>query len=448
MPYSRDALPREFVSRMRSELGDAFEAFIASYDRSPVRALRVNTLKLSVEEALRLLPWNTAPSELLEESRILLESAEHIGAHPYHMAGLFYMQEPSAACAVDVLDPKPDMRVLDLCAAPGGKSGAIAARMKGRGILIANEPVPSRASVLLRNLERLGVTNSMVTSAYPDAVARSWPGYFDAVLVDAPCSGEGMFRKNAQAIADWSPEHVHASALRQRGILEQASLTVREGGALVYSTCTFSREENEGVVEAFAKAHTEFELTFQRRLYPHECCGEGQFIARLVRTGGGSAPCPAALGLPKLEGGLWDEFSNEVFSRPPKGEAFSAGDRVLLISEDFPQAGRGIRVLGCGVAAGIRLRSRLEPEHALFMAATDALPRLSVELPIGSDELADYLAGEVTALPANMKGWCAVNVAGYPIGFGKAVDGVLKNKLPKGLRIRGLREARSDGEDE
>lgn len=261
-----------------------YERFIACYSDAPIRAMRINTLKISKERFLDLCPWRTKQSELLNEGLILTENPEHIGTHPYHIAGLFYMQEPSAMSVVEAAEIAPGMRVLDLCAAPGGKSGGIAARLCGRGILVSNEIIPNRAKLLARNLERLGIVNAVVTSAHPDAVAEALPQYFDRVVVDAPCSGEGMFRKDPTAIAEWSPEHVSACAKRQQQILESACRCVAPGGKLIYSTCTFSREENEDVIEEFCRMHPEFTVEMQHRLYPHTCCGEGHFAARLQRN--------------------------------------------------------------------------------------------------------------------------------------------------------------------
>lgn len=279
-------LPHAFIKRMRTDFETTaeYERFIACYSDAPVRAMRINTLKISKERFLDLCPWRTKQSELLNEGLILTENPEHIGTHPYHIAGLFYMQEPSAMSVVEAAEIAPGMRVLDLCAAPGGKSGGIAARLCGRGILVSNEIIPNRAKLLARNLERLGIVNAVVTSAHPDAVAEALPQYFDRVVVDAPCSGEGMFRKDPTAIAEWSPEHVSACAKRQQQILESACRCVAPGGKLIYSTCTFSREENEDVIEDFCRIHPEFTVEMQHRLYPHTCCGEGHFAARLQRN--------------------------------------------------------------------------------------------------------------------------------------------------------------------
>lgn len=439
MPYLPDTLPKEYLARMRMLLGDGYGDYVAALSDPPVRALRVNTLKTDIDAALRLLPWHMAPSGAMRESFVLTDAVEHIGSHPYHMAGLFYMQEPSAARAVDVLDPLPGMRILDMCAAPGGKAGAIAARMAGLGVLVANEPVMSRAGVLYRNLQRPGVANAMVTSARPEAIAVSMTGFFDMVLVDAPCSGEGMFRKSAAAVTDWSPAHVCACAQRQRAILDSAAECVKPGGSLVYSTCTFSREENECVAEAFDGSHEEFELCSMERLYPHTSIGEGQFIALLRRGGAGKNTAAGPLRLPLADKALWPAFSDDVLLKELPGAACAAGDRVYIVGDGYPQPGKGVRVLGCGVEAARIVGARLEPEHALFMAA-GVTPRRAVELRCGDAALGRYLSGDTVAVSEELRGWCSVNAGGYPVGFGKAVDGTLKNKLPKGLRINNYTE--------
>ena len=277
---------------MKERLGD-FPAFLASYEEPPKKGLRVNTLKISPEEFVRRSPFPLSPVE--GTSCGFYVSEEKPGADVWHFAGLYYLQEPSAMTVGETAKDCPKNRVLDLCAAPGGKTTHLAAEMGGEGILIANEIDPARARALSQNVERMGITNCAVTCAPPEKLAEQFPAYFDLVLVDAPCSGEGMFKKEPNAIPEWSEENVARCALRQREILEEAAKTVSSGGRLLYSTCTFAEEEDEWQIEAFLCRHSEFTLLRLNKLYPHEFCGEGHFCALLEKKGIASPP-PAERG--------------------------------------------------------------------------------------------------------------------------------------------------------
>ena len=307
-------LPPAFLERMREQLKDPneYEAFLESYDRERTYGLRYNPLKTDRERFLKEMPFTLRAVPWTGEG-FYYEASEQPGRHVLHEAGAFYIQEPSAMAVVSVLDPKPGESILDLCAAPGGKSTQIAGRMRGKGLLVSNEIVPSRAKILSQNIERLGIANCVVCKEDPKRLAKAFPAFFDRVLVDAPCSGEGMFRKDDKTIAEWSSENVSMCAARQRDILEQAAEMVCVGGVLVYSTCTFSVEENEGVISSFIKAHPEFDieetgavsnmvhspydmmenvsdgvsgLNKTIRFWPHRIEGEGHFIARLRKTDG------------------------------------------------------------------------------------------------------------------------------------------------------------------
>lgn len=462
-------LPKAFLERMKTEPDFDYEAFISQYALPPVRGLRVNTLKLSMEEFRLLCPWKTKPADTMAEGLILDEPIEHIGSDPYHAAGLFYMQEPSAMSVVANSDIAPGMKVLDLCAAPGGKSGGIAARLAGKGLLISNEPIPSRAKLLVQNLERLGVMNATVTNVYPNSISKLLPRFFDRVLVDAPCSGEGMFRKDARAIAEWSPEHVLSCAVRQKAILNSAAECVAPKGKLIYSTCTFSHEENEGVIDEFLAAHPEFELEFIQRYYPHTCCGEGHFVARLVRSEGTSVNSVDRF-IPKIDkksfsivsSFLEDTFnfahcSNSLpqFDAEPNSESIPCSDsvpgidsihldthsgRVFYLPMEIPKAITELNYLSMGVEIGTMMKGRLKPSHGFFMAegARNELcfrAKQHIEFEYDSAEIKRFLSGNTISISNTLCGYMPVTVNGFPIGFGKAVDGTLKNHLPKGLHI-------------
>ena len=436
-------LPQEFLARLRTQLGETgFLEYCNAMETPPKRGLRVNSLKAETEAFFAASPFRLERVAEIPEGFLLKEAVPGIGSHPYHRAGLFYLQEPSAMGPVHALDPKPKMRVLDLCAAPGGKSGQIAARLNGEGLLIANEIVPNRAQTLSRTLERLGVRNAMVTSMKPDVLCKAVEGQMDQVLVDAPCSGEGMFRKDEQAIAEWSPAHVSACAVRQLNILESAALAVKPGGRLVYSTCTFSPEENEGTVEAFTKAQNgAFRVVDMQRRWPHTSQGEGHFYAVLEKaedTGerpqGYMAP-PAPNKREAKELAAYEAFVKTEMTAVPYGQPTLLPDgRVQLLPYELPKGYDRLRIIRLGVQAGEVKNGRFLPDHCLYMAYPGEAFRNTVTL--NEQQMNVYLGGNVVEVEETLKSWCAVLPEGcrWPVGFGKAVNGTLKNHLPKGLR--------------
>ncbi|MBR7142548.1 MAG: RsmF rRNA methyltransferase first C-terminal domain-containing protein [Clostridia bacterium] len=432
-------LPEEFEARQRLLLGQDMPAYLACLEQAPTKGLQLNTLKVEKQAFLQSFPLPVRPNPLDEDCFLL--DGEGAGKHLFHRLGLYYMQEPSAACAVAVLDPKPGERVLDLCAAPGGKSARIAAKLGGRGLLVANEAVTSRCGILRSNLERLGVRNAVVLNAYPERLKGRFEGFFDRILVDAPCSGEGMFRKEPDALTCWSPANVEACAQRQLGILETAVPMLREGGLLVYSTCTFSPNENEEVCEAFVARCPHMEQVhicvpwgeagldgLSRRLYPHRHVGEGHFVAAFRKKGEASrqeSRPGRRVSCPELER-AWAE----TFTVPPFGDVSVQGERVSLLPADLPDL-KGLPVLSAGVPAGESRKGRFEFAHGLFAA----LEREDVQRVLQAEEaqLAAFFRGEElkTDLP---DGYAAVCAGPYVAGFGKVSGGRLKNKYPKGLR--------------
>ena len=441
-------LPEAFLRRMHRQLGDpGYADYLSAMERTRPRALRVNTLKTDVAAFLSLADAALTPDEIVPEGFFVPEDFP-VGTNPLHAAGLFYMQEPSAQFPAALLCAKPHETVLDLCAAPGGKTGQLAAGMQNTGLLIANEIVPQRAGVLSGTLERLGVQNAVVTNMRPDALCPLLSGSCDAVLVDAPCSGEGMFRKEPQAVCDWSEAHVRASAERQRRILESAAVCVKPGGRLVYSTCTFSPEENEETVAWFLAAHPEFSCAAQKRFYPHTSTGEGQFAALLLRD---DSPVPAAIEktqsggrrVPSRKGkpinpatdAALDRFFKETMTvRPGSIPLFLPDGRVFLQPERVPDALSEMRVLSCGVLAGELRGERFRPAHALFLAYPG--DTFLTALTLDGAALFAFLAGETVPCDPSLTGYAAVCVHGHPLGFGKCDRGTLKNHLPKGLRLR------------
>ncbi len=440
---------QEFFDRMNS-IGCDTDALREAYSQPPKRSIRINTLKLPLERRF-LLGIELEPLPFSPLGFLVADDDLRLGRSPWHHAGAYYVQEPSAMSAVTVLDPQPGEYILDMCAAPGGKSTQIAAQMRNKGLLWCNEYVRSRATVLLSNIERMGISCAAVSSLHPDRIAETMAGMFDRVLVDAPCSGEGMFRKDDYAIHEWSPEHVAACAQRQAAILDSTAECVREGGIMVYSTCTFSPEENELNIAAFLERHPDFslepindgfgrfglnlsdkyDLTQTRRVYPMDG-GEGHFVAKLRRAGErpqshgehNAAPPPAEV----------SALLDECFTSAPLGDVRTVGDYIYLLPPAYADFGSA-PVIRAGLLLGTRKKNRIEPEHALFLAATAESCRNIIRLTPDSAELNAFLHGETIPVDDNIRGWCAVACGDIVTGFGKCSDGTLRNRYPKGLRL-------------
>lgn len=493
-------LPVAFLERMQEMLGEEYEAFLKSFEQEKYRALRLNPLKIggdgcSAAEKYGLRDGDaaacTAFARLTKvpwaENGYYYEADDQPGKHPFHEAGLYYIQEPSAMAPAELVDVQPGERVLDLCAAPGGKSTQLAAKLRGRGLLLCNEIHPARAKILSENIERMGVVNACVTNEAPDHLAEVFPEYFDRILVDAPCSGEGMFRKNEAACEEWSPENVQLCADRQDEILDCAARMLAPGGRLVYSTCTFAPAENEGSVSRFLRRHGEFSiigidkarlglegcdgvpdyienpvpgLENTLRLAPNRIKGEGHFAAVLQKAG--EAPAgfrvSAANGSLKTvserELGEFSQFCRETLkpqTRNPEAVYGAAqllgaadrgasgsgyvrfGDNLYLVSADMPGL-KSLRVLRPGLHLGVLKKNRFEPSHALALALAPAQAAHVWNLKAGSKEALAYLNGQT--FPAEgEKGWYLICVDGFGIGWGKLAGGIMKNHYPKGLRV-------------
>jgi len=446
-------LPEPYVERIRNQLHEEAEQFLQSYREPRTYGLRINSLKISesdpATEELKLLFGLTPVSWC--PTGFYYDEAARPGKHPYHAAGLYYIQEPSAMSAAELLDPQPGEIVLDLAGAPGGKSTQIAAKLQGRGLLIANEIHPARAKILSENIERIGVSNCIVTSATPDALAKKFPQFFDRIMLDAPCSGEGMFRKDPDAIAEWSPAHVTMCATRQTDILNQAVLMLKPNGTLAYSTCTFNEEENEQTIQAFLENHPSFSLLRTERIWPHRERGEGHFVAVLRNNAVNaweSTRSYRKLGRDKPkktnELALFQAFAEQYlnnFALPP-GEPVLFGEQLhWLPHADDGSLGAadldGLRTLRPGLHLAAVKKGRIEPAHALALALRRDNALQTVSYAPGSPELHAYLQGETLSCPESLKGWVVVCAGQFPIGWGKASLGQLKNHYPKGLRTLG-----------
>ena len=430
-------LPEAFLDRMKQQLGEEYPAFLRSLERPRAVALRFNPLKgdrPSLPFVGEPVPW--------EPEGFYYDPAARPGLHPYHECGVYYLQEASAMAPVTLLDPQPGERICDLCAAPGGKSTQIAGRIRGEGLLLCNEINPKRAKILSRNIERMGVANALVTNEHPSRLAEKLPGFFHRVLIDAPCSGEGMFRKEEAAVTDWSQETVEMCARRQAEILHSGARLVAPGGRLVYSTCTFAPEEDEMAVASFLQTHPEFEPEavyapwFEEsgeayyRMWPHKLLGEGHFAAVLRKKAGEETEIlmePSQKLSP-----LVSAFCKEMGISLPEGKAVSFGQSLYWAPVEMPSL-KGLKVLRPGLELGELKKDRFEPAHALALWLKDCSN--VQDMTADSMQAENYLKGDV--IPSEKKGWCLVAVDGYSLGWGKGDGRVLKNHYPKGLRRLG-----------
>ena len=427
-------LPQAFIDEMKTLLPEREWAdFFAIYQKKPYKGVRVNTLKCDKKRVEKYVQLDPAPASWEENGFYTQE--EKVGGKPAHFAGLIYSQEPSAMCAAPMLEAKAGERVLDLCSAPGGKGTQLAAAMQGEGVLVLNEPVFSRAKILSQNVERMGVKNAVVVSAMPDELAKKLPAYFDKILVDAPCSGEGMFRKNAkEALAEWSEENVALCAKRQSQILDEATKMLKVGGRLVYSTCTFSYAEDEGQVRDYLQKHPQMRLIKQEKLYPHKVAGEGHFAALFEKVAGEETRGVKEIkpSCSKNAEQAYRAFEKDFFiSKKASGLHEVNGVMYELPKGVFDW--KGLQVLRVGVRLGELVNGRFEPSHSLAMASRADECRRVCSFAFDDEKTDKFLRGETVAFDGE-KGWCLVCMDEYPIGLGKCVNGVLKNHIPKALR--------------
>ena len=433
-------LPEAFKNEIATMLGAEAPAFFAAMEDAPTLALRLNPLRAGAEARAycgAAVPWEPLGRYLLPDVKP--------GASIAHAAGAFYLQEASAMLSVAALDPKPGERILDLCAAPGGKSTQIAGRMAGRGLLVANEIEPARAKALASNLERLGARNAVVVNARPDALAARLSEYFDALLCDAPCSGEGMFRREHAARAAWQSASPAGCARRQAEILDSAAALLRPGGRLVYSTCTFNRTENEQTIAAFLARHPEFSPEDfaldglgssnggMLRIWPQRVSGDGHFCARLRKAGDRRAPDPSFPRPDRETANALARLKDEICALPDGLDArlLRLGDAIFATPAACPEL-NGLRVVSLGTSLARLGRSHIEPQHALAMTLEPKLARQSVEL--ADADATRYLLGEAIACDEGARGWTLMCWQGLPLGWAKASGGWYKNHLPKGLR--------------
>ena len=433
--------PERFLENMRGQLGSEYALFRDSLGEAPTAALRVNPLRSGALEASARFQDGRVP---WEKTGFYVKGGLQPGKSPEHAAGAFYLQDASAMAPVSALDPRPGEIVLDLCAAPGGKSTQIAGKLAGRGALVANEYVRSRALILQGNLERMGVTNACVTNA-PTGAFAALGEVFDAILVDAPCSGEGMFRRDPGAVAEWTPEAPALCAKRQALILDDAAVCLKSGGRLVYSTCTFNETENEGTIRAFLNRHPEFapvDFSLEGvgesrdgclRLWPHKIRGEGHFVCLLRKEGYLQTEVCFKPRPDKAAQALGSQLKELCLAHLPEGEPILRGSELILPAP-LPFELKGIHVISPGLTLACINGKTLEPAHALAMAGGENPALRSAELT--DRQAVRYMQGEAIEL-SGPRGWTRVCYRGLPLGWAKSDGTLLKNHLPKGLRLRG-----------
>ncbi len=488
-------LPELFLDRMKAMLSEEYEDFYEGFQGIRYSAFRLNPHKENEEDFWKLaegmedfsvreeIPWE-------KNGYYYDREASFPGKHPFHEAGVYYIQEPSAMSPVPFLKVEPTDKVLDLCAAPGGKSTQIASYLGKDGFLVTNEIHPQRAKILSENIERMGIHNALVLNETPEKLSEVFVQYFDKILVDAPCSGEGMFRKNDNAGDEWSPANVENCAQRQAGILDCAAEMLKQGGRLVYSTCTFAPNENEESIFAFLSRHPEFEpveigeeelfdgmeygrdfaailkekglgtfdtcdelsleekkkaLKSTVRIWPHKVKGEGHFFAVLQKKGEIKGDVQARNGLEKgkavkdykeLEEFFKDTLTGDCYKEFSEGKILAFGEQLYKIPEDMPSLQK-LKVLRPGLHLGTLKKNRFEPSHALALYLSPKQVQKTYEVDLLSGECKSYLEGmTITVDPGEYtkKGWYLITVCGYSIGFAKLAGGIMKNHYPKGLR--------------
>ncbi len=469
-------LPVQFEAKMKQLLGAQYPEYLACFGEPRYYGLRVNTNKVSAEEFERICPFEIRRIPWIPNGFYFDGERVSPAKHPYYFAGLYYLQEPSAMTPASRLPVEPGDRVLDLCAAPGGKATELGVRLRGKGVLAANDLSASRAKGLLKNLEMFGIGNALVLSEEPGKLSGHFPQYFDKILIDAPCSGEGMFRKDAKMIKAWEAHGPEFFAKIQKNIITQAAQMLRPGGQMLYSTCTFDERENEQVIGHLMRACPEFCVVPMEgyegfapggiantvRIFPHRMQGEGHFLALLLKrerksadagdreaafrrkAGCGAVPPagqkPQDREIPsrKLPEEFWDFFRQARFALD-EGRLDVRQGRVYYMPEEAPDM-KGLRILRAGLFLGELKKRRFEPSQALAMYLKKEDYARCMDFPSADGRAARYLRGETLDVGdmagRQEKGWYLICVDGFPLGWGKLSGGVLKNKYLPEWRMR------------
>lgn len=434
----------QFDTRMKSLLKDEYDDFKKALLEKPVKGLYLNRNKKNVE---RVLEEQYIEHHPIVENGYLYDENYHPGRSAYFLAGLYYIQEPSAMLVADALPIEPDDFVLDMCAAPGGKSCEIASRLTGEGVLIANDIEASRARILSENIERFGLDNTIVTNVDPMRFTKQFQEAFDKIVLDAPCSGEGMFRKLEQAVDTWSEDKVLECAHIQKNLLKGAYDMLKQGGMVIYSTCTYSYEENEAMVHyavdelgfellPLSKSHglcPGVDLDEVVRCYPHHYRGEGHFIALLRKPGNSPRKVvrPMKPQVSQADLKVLKAFYQETLNKKVRAYIIENNGHLYAIKKNFPEL-KGIRVLRNGLYLGEVRKNRFIPSYSLALTLTKEDVKRSYDYSCDSEEIKKYIHGETLEGTGN-KGFGVIFVDGYPLSFYKESNQV-KNLFPKGLR--------------
>ncbi len=452
-------LPENYIKKMEKLLGKIeFEQYLESFQQKRVYGLRVNRLKISLDAFLEKKEFSMTSVAWCGEG-VYYEEGIRPAKHPYYHGGLYYLQEPSAMSSAAVLPIEEGDNVLDLCAAPGGKSTQLGGKMGNKGVLVANDISPSRTKALLKNIERFGIRNAIVISESPKKLAGRFCGYFDKILIDAPCSGEGMFRKEPDMVKSWKQELLDFCCEQQAEILEQAAGMLKVGGMILYSTCTFSPEENEKSIQDFLNHHDEFEivpisqewgfapgrpdwidegcaaLAGCARLFPHKIKGEGHFLALLQKKYVEENPENPLF---EQEDGddrikLFEDFAKENIRAQRDGIYKIYGDDLYILPKKVPTL-KGLRVIRSGWYIGTFKKNRFEPSQAFAMGLTKEDVKNTIDFSLADERVIRYLKGETVETDCPKEGWCLVCVDGFPLGWGKVQRGRLKNKYFPGWK--------------
>ncbi len=447
-------LPEKFVTRMKNLEGFDFDTYMTALEQAPVKGFRVNTDKISLEEFEKINIFGKEKIPYVENGFYL--DYEKAGNHPYHHAGIIYIQEPGAMAPAECIDIESDWKILDMCAAPGGKSTQLKNKLGENGLLVSNEYISSRCRILTGNIERLGLLNTVTTCMDTKKLIKYFPGLFDLIMCDAPCSGEGMFRKEDIAIDEWSEENVKMCAERQAEILENAVQLLSPSGYIIYATCTFSLEENEMMIDSFLQKHPDFEIVpvkdsvrnatadgirftgckceninFARRFYPYISKGEGQFMAVLHRKGDATFSRKTVPVKEKIDKTVTDFLDSTLVSYNKNAVKMYNMNPVYFAPDiEIPKGS----AFSCGVTIGEIKKNYIQPHHQFFMAMGKYFKR-QIDLSPDSEEIKKYLHGEEIDVNCE-NGWAVITVNGCPLGGAKVVGGRAKNHYPKGLRTK------------
>ena len=460
-------LPHEFCDSMIKLLGDdGFSQYLKSFDEKPVTALRVNTLKIPVDEWMKISSFDMCPISWTDKGFIVNDSDKSVlSKHPYYYAGLYFIQEPSAMIPASILPVEDGDRVLDLCAAPGGKSTELAAKLNGTGLLVANDISVSRTMALAKNLQMTGARNVVVTAETPDRLSEHFEGFFDKVIIDAPCSGEGMFRREPRMVKDWLVNGPEYYADIQKSILDKAYSMLKPGGMMVYSTCTFSIVEDEAVMQWFIDKYSDMSIcrpehkegfSYGRpdmvengdsslenciRIFPHKAKGEGHFAALLRKASADEEDAgkdrlsskAKRRNVRNKKNDLIEEIFEFIDIKGNEDRLSLKKDTISLSADDIDL--KGLRVIQNGLILG-EMKKRFEPSPQLALALRNDEFENRVNFEPEDIEVIKYLKGETVQSDKVLKGWGLITVHGYPLGWCKGNgNGMLKNKYYPGWRL-------------